>query len=718
MGKSKSKEDRTINPEKAYQFQKLYCLVNSLRSESERFQTKCAFWIEILKQSHKILGEIHQKIKKIEKENKFLVLLLKSFMRFHEQVGDAISFSIFYQAYLRASEQSDLEDQFEMLEFISRQVRGGDEILKHHDLLKRAIESSMNQFVIKIGEMEEEEENIGNQVQNLIFQMAEYEMVFKTLRGFNPGWLQKLLDNFEDFFSKKIDFDELLSIVLDRKLPELSNEKDRIVEVFEACCKLEGITKCQKIFDLGKKFDKTFYLKRRIQKFEKIEEKIDLIIDLFPKIEKLNHLSKFFEEKGIEVNSKGCRAASHYVLLNCEELNYSLSNMLKFSKLKNELDSSENDYSVYEFEPKFDFESSIKESLHSMIETTNLNLSTLGEYKSKKKKKIIKVSNQISELKTNFLEFGNFLKNQIFSTVQFVDRIELCEPPHRIPDKTNFVEKGVQASQMDPFELDFYSFYSLKELTRRQIIRAFYHQVIKRRSVGSQTIESSRYLTDTFQNLQNQVNIEIENKRALKNLLKDQRVKISQLNSLLQSEKNKIQEMVRKTTIVEYSMKNLRGKVNNLTKEKLQLNQLIANQDATIRLIRKKNKDTQTFCSLVQTQLDMISVGLAKIYLAKEGQKREALLSISHILMTAKENLDLAANYDSGSQAQDLYDPQTNFAANQLEFIHRFTGEEGYFKIHARFGWNNRSPILVASSHLICSEIGNTKKIIKNFNSG
>ena len=490
MGKGNSKL-QDINTKKVYQLEKLYCDLNRLKSESDKFQAKAVFWKGLLNTTYYIPQSV-KNCRHDPKEFKLVLILHRSLMNFHDRVREVVGFSDFYQAYVRAFLEKDVETQLGSLRNFSAGFRHGDEFIKHNELIQMAMENSMSDFVFKIIKKDKKGESDFSGLDRFLEVVQGVKASFKAFEGVRTFSMGRSAWKFKALIDNKLSLRDFLTIFFDKKIKisEFNNEKEKVKKVFEACCVLEGITEYQKAVNLVTRFEEKFNFESRIDQFVKIEHNIDIITRLEPKIEKLDILDRFFEEKGIGVDPRDAHA-SHYAFLNFEQLDYCLSNSLKFSRKKEALDDSKNDFSFNELDLKFDLESSIKEALCPAITSLNERLKRLED--SASIDAIRSFSTQFEELKMIFSDFGDFLEDKIFSSLHFVDRIEFGRK--QIRGKQTLVEKAMQTRPAGPIELNFDSFFELRKGMKKKLLETFFHQLIKKPNISFQnqaTIHSSK----------------------------------------------------------------------------------------------------------------------------------------------------------------------------------------------------------------------------------
>ena len=173
------------------------------------------------------------------------------------------------------------------------------------------------------------------------------------------------------------------------------------------------------------------------------------MIELEPKIDKLNRFSSFLDKMNIKIhpdNKKSPRPVP-YIFLSCKDMDYSLSNIFRFSEKSEQLAKQKSNWKVYQSDLKVDFSSTIRRSLKSMLDSASFKLRSIEETNSEYLTQA--VSAQLLDLKEKFINFKEFLKEKIFAAISETKSLGLIPFDHKtkkIALKVNLVDKGVQAN--------------------------------------------------------------------------------------------------------------------------------------------------------------------------------------------------------------------------------------------------------------------------------
>ena len=675
MGGQNSKK---IAPETYYKFQRFYCLINSLQSHTEFIQAqekhKQNPIKSLVQQIENLITNKKSSNFTIQKQNE---IILSSLIKLRERLSQALNFSSFFSLLVEVIRSNDQAKE-DALNLTTHGIKNSYDILRKKDLVQSALSKSMEDFIVSLSDMDYEWINGSGEFLN---DLDEHEILVKFLLKVDIDFVNSLISSYwQDFHG--LPPSNFFSITLDKykKGDVIKTEKDKLFLLFEICRRAEGASNYEQLMELLKKFDFKFRLMSKIDKYEKIEAKIDRIIEINPQFEDLWNLHRIFRNQRIDIDPKG-EKAEPYVLINCKNLEFSLSNLFYFSNFSKEISGLGEEDTLHKFDLQLDFGSCIKQSLQQMTNLTNIQLTNVqGAVPSDK---IAAVSDKLDELKKKFEKFDEFLKEKIFSSINQVKAIQL-KNVKKIAAKTHLVDKGVQAKAPNFKRLDLNSFYYLKQERKKELVKLYHSQLIKKKDRTFQTpLTNARMIS--------------------KELIYERR--IEHLEKLIEKLKSTLNQVKEKNESV-----------------KLQMVQIANNLDMLLIEARKLENRNKNVRNRAQEKIQKILVDV------KKGMDQMERSTDFFKGLTETKSL---ANFNSNNQMvereffdeeeDDLQNEQAiQYNSNQFYQIHRFEGKEGYFRSHGRLGYgkNRKNISLVSSSTSICSKFDQKIRNIKKFTQG
>ena len=478
---------------------------------------------------HRLFRSIKQNLSLIGSQNKFdenlkhsiKVLEFESKLRQDQlntgEIEESLLLNVFLELSSIINEGSDIFKFYKELnehlaqpgsrkEFIvSKPIIGSEVIIKWKYRYQRAVLSMSQENYkkrMRRGYAERSVSDIDLSLDSLLYYLQEHHNKLNLFLKLDQFEIKNVLKHYEKFIGGTFKLHEFLGGLLNSKISEndLKNEVWRFLIIFEALRRIKGVSdfnsmanllheidekfglasKFEKYQKIESKFEKYQKLESKFEKYQKIESKFDKIYDIMPEFDELHRLSLLFKQHNIEVNPK----ASHpYVLVNCKQLEFGLSNLLHFSELSEELSKFEEGNSLHKFNLQLDYTSCITESLERMVEVTNRHLSSVRG--TVPEEIISSIRDRLYNLEDKFLDFDEFLTEKIFSAIQQVRLISLSQL--RLKPPATLVNKEVQVQRSEVKELDLTTFYNLESKRKKQLVKPYYNELLEKRDKQFET---------------------------------------------------------------------------------------------------------------------------------------------------------------------------------------------------------------------------------------